>query len=264
MSHQIRILRNSFRIAIVVLALITASCGGPADNKLVTGTDIDSYRASLDPIFEQMSPHEREAFNWAVSDINFENLHAKYPNASPRKIIRGEVKAVLDTYPERINRLKTNSSKFVDIRNELSKVSVTYADLSHSNEFVFRGKPILTMGIENESTLPISSLDWNASLFLDGSDKPVATQRVTADMREAGGMKPGDSFKVTIRIGGPLGNDSWETLEIKNSKNKKVVLTPILPSIRDFGNRLYLDGDPTDDIARLELALKSAVSYKDI
>ena len=41
-------------------------------------------------------------------------------------------------------------------------------------------------------------------------------------------------------------------------------MTPILPSIRDFGNRLYLDGDPTDEIARLELALKSAVSYKDI
>ena len=217
---------------------------------LVTGSVLDA--------------RQQEAFNWAVSDINFENLHAKYPNASPRKIIRGEVKAVLDTYPERINRLKTNSSKFVDIRNELSKVSVTYADLSHSNEFVFRGKPILTMGIENESTLPISSLDWNASLFLDGSDKPVATQRVTADMRDAGGMKPGDSFKVTIRIGGPLGNDAWETLEIKNAKNRRVAMTPILPSIRDFGNRLYLDGDPTDDIARLELALKSALSYKDI
>ena len=264
MSHQSITQRNSFRIAVAVLAIFTASCGGPADKKLVTGSDIQTYRASLDPIFEQMSPHEKEAFNWAVSDINFENLHARYPNASPRKIIREEVETVLDTYPEKIDRLKIDSGKYVETRNELSKVAVTYADLSHSNEFVFRGRPILTMGIENSSSLPISTMDWNASLFLDRSDKPVATQRVSTDMRDAGGMKPGDTFKVKIRIGGPLGDDAWETLEIKNAKDRKVVLTPILPSARDFGNRLYLEGDPTDEIARLQSAVESAVSFKDI
>lgn len=264
MSRQPIHLGNVLRTFIAVLVLVTASCGGPADKKLVTDGDMKSYRASLDPVFEQMSPHEKEAFNWAVSDINFENLHAKYPNKSPRKIIRGEVKAVLDSYPEKIDRLKIESSKFVDLRNELSKVSVTYADLSHSKEFVFRGRPILTMGIENTSSLPISALDWNASLFLDGSDKPVATQRVSADLRDAGGMKPGDVFKVKIRVGGPLGDDAWETLEIKNAKSTKVVLTPILPSVRDFGNRFYLEGDPTDEIPQLQKALEAAVSFKDI
>ena len=85
-------------VAMILLAgLGLTACKGPADQGLVTGGTQAEYRASLDPLIPKLSKHEVEAFDWAVSDLDLGKLHGKYPGASPRKIIRGKVREVLDT-----------------------------------------------------------------------------------------------------------------------------------------------------------------------
>ncbi len=79
--------RNNLLRALCLLALcvLLVACAGPLDRKLVTGQGSDAYFASLNPAFAQMSDHEQKAFNWAVSDIDQDQLHARYPHATPRR-----------------------------------------------------------------------------------------------------------------------------------------------------------------------------------
>ena len=110
------------KAAMLLLATLTlAACNGPPDQPLVTSGTQDEYRASLDPLLPKMSKHELEAFDWAVSDFDLTKLHSKYPGASPRKIIRSEVREVLDTYPERVKALEAVSYTHLDVYKRQSQ-----------------------------------------------------------------------------------------------------------------------------------------------
>src|SRR5690606_16691723 len=66
---------------VVALSRALALAGGadPLDRPLVTGEGRAAFRASLEPIAEKMTPEQREAFEWAVSDFDLERLHREYP-----------------------------------------------------------------------------------------------------------------------------------------------------------------------------------------
>lgn len=244
-------------------ALALTACNGPVDQGLVTGGTQAEYRASVDPLVQELSKHELEAFNWAVADFDLAKLHSKYPGASPRKIIRGQVREVLDTYPKKLKALEESAAAEAPLRVELHKITASDAEFGLEENF-FGLQPFIRVNIRNGSRYPISQMEWNAVLFLDGTDRPAAQTILVNDYRRNGGLKPGSRFHIRFPIGFVRGDEAWTTLEIRNAAVRKVVLKPVLGSILDFGERAYLPEDPTPRIEQMSAAVALAELYSDI
>ncbi|HEX6995439.1 MAG TPA: hypothetical protein VF339_14980 [Gammaproteobacteria bacterium] len=229
----------------------------------MTGEGMAAFRASLEPIAEKMTPEQREAFEWAVSDFDLERLHREYPNKSAREIISGEVQMVLETYPRRIAELEPRAAELRRVREALGRVEAKDARfLIDTDTFGFQ--PKIRATILNGSDLPISTLDWHAALFIDGKSEPVATSVLTSSFRSEGGLSPGDERTVTFKIGFVSGDRKWTTLEIRNATDTRVVLKPDIESVRDFGDRRYIDSDVETQILRLQEAIQAARKYQQI
>lgn len=255
--------RLGMGVSMALLVAVLAACSSPADQSLVTGSTSQAYRASFDALYPKLTAHEREAFDWAVSDFDLPKLHAKYPDASPRAVIRGEVEDVLRTYPAKIQALEIESRKQAPLRGELRKIVARNARFRIDRNF-FGLQPTIVAGIINGSKLPVSRLNWKASLFLNDATAPTATTTLSNDYRNDGGLGPGQVFTSTFKIGFVRGDESWSTLEIRNATKTRVVLEPILDSIQDFGNRQYLAEDPVGRIENMRAAIAAAKSYDDI
>ena len=256
-------LRFGRTVAIVLIGLVLAACKQPAEEGLVTGGTEEEFFASLNALTPKMTQHERKALAWAASDLDLAAIHARYPGGSPRAIIRGEVKDVLSTYPTKIEALETQAEQDAPLRAELSKIAAREASFSIEKNF-FGLQPQIRAAVTNGSQHSVSRLKWRASLYLDGSEEPVAQAILADDYREQGGLNPGDRFRVTLRIGFVKGDEAWSTLEIRNAKNRRVVLEPVLDSILDHGERPYLPEDPIPQIERMNSAVEAAKSYSDI
>ncbi|TXI48862.1 MAG: hypothetical protein E6Q50_09195 [Lysobacter sp.] len=234
------------------------------DQPLSTGSSQEAYRVSLDPVVAQMSPHEREAFDWAVQGIpNVAALHAKYPNKSPREMIKARVSEVRSVYPKLLPELQAAEQKHAPIRKDLERITASSGQFSIEKNF-FGLQPRIKAVVYNGSSRPISRLQWRASLYLNDGQTPVATTILTHDFRNDGGFKPKQSFTSTFTVGFIRGDETWTTLEVRNAKQRRVALEPILGSIRDFGDRLYLDDDPAESIKKLRQLHDIAEKYADI
>jgi hypothetical protein len=252
------------KVAVIVLIGLTmTACQQPADEGLVTGGTEEEFRASLSALVPKLTPHELEAFQWAVSDFDLPQLHAKYPEGSPRTIIRGEVQDVLDTYPAKIAALEKQAAKDAPLRAELGKIIAREVRFSIEKNF-FGLQPVIRAVAINGSRYPVSHLKWRAALYLDGADTPVAQTILVNDYRQQGGFKPGARFQLKLPIGFVRGDETWTTLEIRNATNRRVVLEPVLDSILDFGERAYLAEDPIPRIERMRVAIDAAKRYADI
>lgn len=210
-----------------------------------------------------MTDHEREGFNWAVSDFDLAKLHGKYAGASPRAIVRGEVREVLDTYPGKIKHLEKAAAEQAPLRAELKKITAQNVSFRIDKNF-FGLKPIVSALVVNGSPHSVSQLQWRASLFLNGADRPTLTTVLTNDYRPNGGLKPSDRYQVQIPIGFVRGDEAWTTLEIRNADHRRLTLEPVLDSILDFGERAYLPEDPASQIEGLKAAIDAAKLYSDI
>src|SRR3546814_13715846 len=119
----------------LLAGLVLTACKGSLDQSLVTGGTQAEYRASVDPLILKFSKHELEAFNWAVANFDLAKLHSKYPGASPRKIIRGQVHEVLATYPEKIKALEASVAAEAPLRAELRKIISSDAEFGIEENF---------------------------------------------------------------------------------------------------------------------------------
>ncbi|HHA2747684.1 TPA: hypothetical protein ACOEQV_000050 [Stenotrophomonas maltophilia] len=264
MSKQQRWARMAGQMVLALAALGSlVACGGPADKKLATGGTPEEYRASINQIEKNLSAHERDAFNWAVAGFDLAKLHAAYPNASPRQVIRGQISNVKATYPAQIQDLRSLAQAQEPTRAELAKVRAVARELRIDNSF-FGPKPKIDALIVNGSNLSLSQITWLANLYLDGSAKPVARAKLASDFRDLGGLKPGDKISATFAVGFVRGDETWTTLEVRNARSKRVELEPIAETGRDFGDKPYITADYQSKIEVLEKGLRQAESFTDI
>ena len=260
-------------LAAALLAAFLAACIGKGiDRTLETGKGADVYRASLAEASKDMTQEEAEAFNWAVSDLSIETLNQRYPNGTARSAIRGESGLVRDSAPKRIAELEAVRPKYDAILDQIAKL--TADDTSFVMERNFHGlQPTVHASIHNNSQLPVSQLQWRASLYLDDQKTPVASSTIMdlynnsnrgssffgeQGKIEAGGLPAGGAAKRAFRIGFVTGDADWTTLEIQNAKVRRIVLEPVPESVQDYGGRSYLEGAPYKALEQWKNALATA------
>lgn len=260
----LNIMTSSWRYCgVLSLTALLAACSGPADTHLVTSGTLAEFQSSLSAASEGLTAHEREAFDWAVSDMNLAALNQVYPNGTLRQIIRGEVSKVKQTYPEKVAEARKHVVEQEPVRAELGKIQARDVELHFGKDF-FGIQPTISATLINNSSLGISQLDWRANLYIDGQEKSVATAVLTNDYRKSGGFNPGSEFTVTFKVGFVRGDESWSSLAIQNAATRRVVLELLPLSVLDHSNQPFLSRDAKADLTALEAGLQKAEAYSDI
>ncbi|HDX0899558.1 TPA: hypothetical protein RNS95_001883 [Stenotrophomonas maltophilia] len=185
---------------ILAATALIAACGGPADKKMVTNGTQEQYRHSIDAIDAKLNAHERAAFNWAVAGMNLQKLNQAYPNASVRQVVRGQIRRIKDANPKEIGMLREKVKEQLPILAELKKVRAVDPAFRLEDSF-FGLKPIITARIVNGSTLPLSEASWNAALYINGDEEPVASSKVRSDFRSIEGLKPDHHVTARFTVG---------------------------------------------------------------
>jgi hypothetical protein len=190
----------------------------------------------------------------AVSDLSIDTVNERYPNGTPRSVIRGESRLVRDRAPKRIAELEAIKPKYDAILAEITKLGA--GDTSFVMERDFHGlQPTVYALIRNGSRLPVSQLQWRASLYYNNSIQGVFGDQQKVD---AGGLPAGVAAKRSFRIGFVTGDENWTTLEVQNAKVRRVVLEPIPESVKDYGDRYYLEGAPYKELEQWKQSLSTA------
>lgn len=238
--------KNQAFLMVLGAVLFLSGCGKGIDAKLATESE-PAYRASLNRAWQEMSAEQQEAYNWAVSNFTLEQLVAKYPSMTPRTVISKEsdeyiklktqqVAATTADFASNADRLAREEKMLRDVEAELAKLVVTGAGIANKSfgfgkEFVFVTK--------NDSQFDISSATWDAWLFIDGEQKSDRHCRVRAYYKIHGGLPRGKSVKYAFDVGF-MDCNNWDTLEVRNAKNKQFQLKLDNASVENFSEKKVL------------------------
>lgn len=263
------------KLAVVSLAVLLAACSGKGlDQPLETGQGNDAYNASLARASKDMTEENAQDFNWAVSDLSIAMVNQKYPNGTPRSVIRGEAKSVRERAPKEIAALESVKPTFDAMLADIGKLTMDEVDFVIERDF-HGMQPTVRATVTNHSSLPVSQMQWRASLFLGDATAPVATASLMDLYNnshqgssfageqakiDAGGLPPGGRAKRSFTIGFVTGDANWTTLDIQNAKVRRVVLEPIAASVKDYGGQFYLEGAPYETLEQLKSVLARADS----
>jgi len=249
-------------VAISALVLLTA-CSKGIDKPLVTDKGPEAYRASLTAAAKDFGDRDRQAFDWAVSDLSIDALHERYPNKTARDVIRGEVQAVLKEYPQRIADLEKKMAAWKMAADEIHKVTAGEVQFTLARDF--HGlQPTIEAVVANGSKFGYSSLSWRAGLFLDGAAEPVATADLMDVYKHEGGLKPGEAKRRSFRVGFVTGDAAWTTLEVQNARQRVVKLVVLPERARDFGEKWIAGDNVEKKLRNAQGALAAAQQFKDI
>jgi hypothetical protein len=243
-------------LAIVALAALIG-CSKGVDQPLVTSKGLEAYRASLAEAVRDMDKRQTDAFDWAVSDLSVEKIDARYPNGSPRKIIRGEVDAVLKEAPARIAELEKKSADWNAVAEEIAKVGASGVSFALGKDF-FGLQPAIRATVTNGSRHGYSTLYWYAELYLDGASEPAARTELIDLYKDEGGLKPGEQRTREFRVGFVSGDAAWKTLEIQNAGQRVVKLVVMPERAKDFGDRWIAGPSPQKELAGWKSTLETA------
>jgi len=274
-------LRRFAAISCIVIA--AAGCSKGIDRHLETGNGAGAFRASLEKALPEASEKENAAFAWALSDgITVSALHGRYPNATLRDVIRGEVKRVVDEYPQVLAALEPKRAASDALLGELKKVVAEDIQFSLERDF-FGLQPRISATVSNRGTLSISYLKWHAAIFVDGRNEPAAEAelydlyndaRIGASLRASGGARqaerpsqgllPSASANRKFTVGTLSGEPKWKTIEIQNAKQVRVELFIIPSSVKNLADQPFWEPATSADYNARKNALEKAKSFSDI
>lgn len=193
---------------VCVLASALTACGWTGlDAKLDTSSEL-LYRISRDKAFKDMTAEQQDGFNWAVGHYTLYSFFAKYPNATPRKVISAELNTYEQFVTHELEGLKANFSRdtvklkaqddqIAAMQSEASKIVMTHVNLrvnwSHETEVIFATK--------NDSQFDVSEARWTLQVYFKGQDKPAISCPITARYWMLGGLSSGASNNLAIYPG---------------------------------------------------------------
>lgn len=268
-------------VAVMVILLFNLTVGSAGINHhLDTGHGIESFQASLKEATGKMDKAEIEAYDWAVDGLDLESLNKLYPNKSPKTIIRSETRKVLNDFPAKIAELEKKLPEYEPTMAQLNKISADNVTFSIQDDF-FGLQPTITATIKNASSLGVSSLSWYAELFIDGDTEPIVTSKLfdnysnqliistqfadgEAEKGGPEGLSPMTKRSRQFTVGFLTGAEKWSTIEIRKAKERRVRLTAIPETVKDFGNRYYLAGAPYAKIDNMKRDIRLAKKYSSI
>jgi len=273
--------------AISAIVIAATGCEKGIDRHLETGKGKEAFFASVQKAASEITTdREAQAILWSVSvsDADSTNdIHARYPNATLREVIRGEVKRVIDENTQALAALEPKKAASDALLGELKKIVAEDIRFSLERDF-FGLQPRISAKVSNRGNLAVSQLRWRAALFVDGRTEPAAVAepydsynetRIAPQIlknfgvaretdRPSKGLLPGVSVNRKFTVGHGLGQDAWKTIEIQNSKQMRVELSIVPSSVKNLSDQQYWGPETSAEYNARKKALDTARSYSDI
>lgn len=253
---------RNFLAAAVCVGL--TACNSGLDHKLDTSHGSEAYKTSLAEATKDMKKSEIEVFDLYVSDLTIEKLGEQYPDATPRKVIRGQAKKVIEAAAE----IKPALEKLIpDFDKEYSALEGGIKALKPvftvEKDF-FGDQPRVRATVQNASGLAMTSLKWQVELFINGADKPVASTVLDDNYKGGGGIKPGYEYKREFTLGFVKGDDRFTTLEIQNASKREVRMSLLVNDCTDLTGKQLSSRNPHSLLKIYKEAELQAIKNKDI
>lgn len=251
-------------ILLAAAALSLSACNKGLDAKLDTSHGVDVYKASLAEATKDMKKSEIESFDMYVEELSIEKLGELYPNATPRKVIRGQAQKVIEgtakIKPELEKLIPDFDKEYAALESGIEALNATF---SVEKDF-FGDQPKVRATVRNASSQTLTSLKWQVDLHLNGAEKPVASTVIEDNYKAGGGIKPGYEYKREFTLGFVKGDDRFTTLEIQNSKNREVRLTLLINDCVDLSGKRISSRNPHHLLKVFGEAEARALKDKDI
>ena len=124
---------------------------------------------------------------WLLLFVFQRRHHKEYAGASPKEIIRAEVKKQIKISEEQIPALKQDVDAWEKEAATLRLITVSDASFYIDKDF-FGDQPKIKAKMINKSGYDISSAKYYAALYIDDQPDPVATSIVPSNYKSIGGV----------------------------------------------------------------------------
>lgn len=225
--------------SVLVFSLLLAACGKGLDKK-PDFSSYENYKPRIDSDFSEATPAEVEAFNFAVSNIDFGRLKEKYAGKSYRSIAKDELIEYLSSMNKQLAAAKGLKPELDKKMVEIAKVKIEVmgSELTHDKFFDKRDLEY-SFRISNGSTLSLSKVQLNAILRING--RADAIYEWNPIIQFDNGLRPGESASYKSSMVGFLSFDKPITLEVREAKSRDVILAAT--DLADFSESWLIGKD---------------------
>lgn len=233
-------------------------CQKGMDKKL-SAKDTTEFMAEARAAMQKMQPDQKDAMEWAFSNFSKEIDLAKIDTPTPRKIMQEVAERKMVEAIFLLTDLEKTNQDNAPVKNEILKISASDPTYEAGHDF-FGDKTLVKFRVSNNGNLSYSSLQWKASLFINGDKKPVATTVLfDSYVYKDNWLNPGEKTDRTLAID-DHGFDSqpWHTLEVTRAKSKKIKIELIPEEAKDLGERYYFREVSAEKVAFFKEMLKNA------
>lgn len=217
----------------IAACLILSACSEGLD-KMPNLSNSQVYRETIDRDIVRAKAEEVAAFNFAVSDMSFDQLKQKYPNASYRKIAKSELENYLASLQTKLTDAERIKPEFEKRYAELAKVSVDVLgnELTHDTFF---GKRDLKYNfrLTNNSSIPLSKIQLVANFSVNGKPDVLYSWNPVVDFEN--GLRHGQTATFTGSMVGFLSFAQPITLEVREAKSREIRLE--VTDLADFSEQ---------------------------
>lgn len=244
------------------MAVLLTACGGKGIDKKIATDSEANYRKTLDEAWLDMSVEQQNAYNWAVSDYSLAGLIKTYPTITPRQIIDAEadlyikrqtadIASITADLAANMARLESEERQLQEVTAELAKISIQPIGLKPGTF----GDATLEYAIQNDSQYDVSSLSFDAWVFVDGETLSDRQCELFGFFKRMGGLPAGKRLTV---VATPRGMDcrQWDTLEVKNAKTLGYRADIQPASVKNFAEKTILPGLSSPTRSEYEQAIK--------
>ena len=242
----------------IAACIILSACGKGLD-KSPNMSSPEAYRIAIDQDFAEAKPEEVLAFNFAVSNMNFDQLKQKYPSASYRKIAKSELDGYLTLLQTQLAEAQKLKPDFDKRYSELSKINIEVLgnELTHDTFFDKRDLKY-AFRLTNQSSIPMSMVQLVAALSING--KPDVLYRWNPVVKFENGLRPGQSATFTGSMVGFLSFDQPITLEVREAKSREVRLE--VTDLADFSEQWLIGkNSPVDKLNTLPNSIEETKQH---
>jgi len=242
----------------IVAGLILSGCAKGLD-KSPNLSSPNAYRAAIDQDLTEAKPEEVEAFNFAVSDMNFDQLKQKYPNASYRKIAKSELAGYLASLQAQLTQTQQMKPEFEKRHAELTKINVEVLgnELTHDTFFGRRDLKY-SFRLTNGSSISMSKVQLVANFSINGNPDTLYQWSPVVNFED--GLRPGQSATFTGSMVGFLSFDQPITLEVREAQSREVRLE--VTDLADFSEQWLIGkNSPFDQLKTLPSSIEETKKH---
>lgn len=241
-----------------LLLLLLTACSKGID-KTPDTSSFEVYKVRIDQDFAEAKPEQVMAYNYAVSNLDFDTLKTKYKGSSYRDIATLELQSYLAGLEAQWQEVEKLKPQLLKTKADFARVQVTVlsSEITHDG-FFDKWDVRYAMKVRNGSSIPLSQIKLHATLGINRQPEVLYTFEPFTEFQN--GLRPGQETIITGSMVGFLSFDKPITLAVREAQSREIVARVLDAS--DFaGNWIIGNGTAMDKLETLPAEIATTKQY---